>query len=236
VDNGIETRLPPSNGRGRASRARSGPWRGIVPAVVLGVALSGLAARAATVARQPSESDDDLMGRVLAGSAELAQKVVRSTEIARGKLALIGFALAEDDTLIGHLLIERSPDHFEHVQFPTDCDEEGGPPTLEAVFFARTVKGGGRDLGVLCTWEANGSMVNGALYSAFFYRVTEAGSHLTVEPVADLNKKFKTGDFVRVDEHGKWRNGPKPKFKTVADVKKLLKKMGIDQGPVAPPG
>jgi hypothetical protein len=217
-----------------------------VPAVVVGVALSGLAARAATVARQPSESDDDLMGRVLGGSAELAQKVVRSTEIAHGKLALIAFVLAEDDTeatasprpstLIGHLLVERSPDHFEHVQFPTACDEEGGPPTLEAVFFARTVKGGGRDLGILCSWDFRNAAVNGALSTALFYRVTEEGSHLAVEPVADLNKKFLTSDVVRANERGKWTKGPKPTFKTVADIKKLLKKMGIDQGPVGPPG
>lgn len=207
-----------------------------MPAVVLGVALSGLAARAATVARQPSESDDDLMGRVLGPSAELAQKVVRSTEIARGKLALIGFVLAEDDTLMGHLLVERSPDQFEHVQFPTECDEEGGPPTLQAVFFARTVKGGGRDLGILCSWDFRNAAVNGALSTALFYRVTEEGSHLAVEPVADLNKKFLTSDVVRANERGKWTKGPKPTFKTVADVKKLLKKMGIDQGPLGPPG
>ena len=171
------------------------------------------------------------MGRVLGESVELAQDVVRSTEIARGKTALIGFVLREDDTLIGHLLIEQKPGRFEHVEFPTDCDEEGGAPKLEAVFFARTVKGGGRDLGILCSWEARHAIVDGTLYRALFYRVSEVGGHLVVEPVASLNenKSFTTSDLTRLDKQGKWTNGPKPTFTTVAGVKKLLKKMGIEQ-------
>jgi len=41
------------------------------------------------------------------------------------------------------------------VTFPS-CEEEGGPPELMATFFARTTKGGGRDLAVLCSWEGSG--------------------------------------------------------------------------------
>ena len=67
------------------------------------------------------------MVRLLGASAELAQKVVRSTEIANGRLALIGFVNREDNTLVGHLLVEMSPGRYEHVEFPS-CDEEGGAP------------------------------------------------------------------------------------------------------------
>jgi hypothetical protein len=84
-------------------------------------------ANAEVVVRKPSETDDNFMARVLGASAELAQKVVRSTEIANGRLALIGFVNREDNTLVGHLLVEMSPGRYEHVEFP-NCDEEGGAP------------------------------------------------------------------------------------------------------------
>jgi hypothetical protein len=194
-------------------------------------------ARAEAVVRKPSEGDDDFMARVLGPSADLAQKVVRSTEMTGGKLTLIGFVNFQDDSkdhsqggdsLVGHVLIETSPGHYEHVKFPS-CDEEGGPPQLEAVFFARTAKGAARDLGVLCSWYHGGQANNGSCYSAQFYRVKEAGAKTGVEPVTDLNKKFDTCDSFESTEHGKWARQSKASFKTVAQVKKLLTKMGLAQ-------
>jgi hypothetical protein len=168
------------------------------------------------------------MVRVLGPSTELAQKVVRSTEIAGGKLTLIGFTPAPDDSLVGHLLIERSPGRFEHLAFQS-CESEGAAPELLAVFFARTVKDGGRDLAVLCRWEQRHATVNGMLYGAEFYRLKEKDSKLIVEPVTDLNKKFETDDLVRQNDRGKWVQGPRARFSTVAQVKKLLTKMGLKQ-------
>jgi hypothetical protein len=194
----------------------------------LAVALQVGVARADRVARTPSEGDEDLMARVLGPSADLAQKIVRSTDIAGGRVTLIGFVNAEDSSLVGHLLIEKSPGLYDHLKFPS-CEEEGGAPELLAVFFARTVKGGGRDLAVLCRWEAKGGMVNGMSYSAQFYRIKETGSGAVVEPVTDLNEKFQTAELVRLNKQGKWTKGSKAKFKTVAEVKKLLTTMGIKQ-------
>jgi hypothetical protein len=168
------------------------------------------------------------MARDLGPTAELAQKVVRSNEIAGGKLALVGFVNAADDDLVGHLLVEQSPDHFEHVSFPS-CDGEGGPPELMAVFFARTVKGGARDLAVLCGWPANGQAQNGRLYAAEFYRVDAAGSKIAVTTLKDLSGKFNTADMLENKGHGKWVRTGKARFKTVADVKRLLTKMGLPQ-------
>jgi hypothetical protein len=92
------------------------------------------------------EGDDDFMIRVLGPSSELAHKVVRTTELAGGKPTLIGFVnVPESNSLVGHLLIETSPARYQHVTFPS-CQEEGGAPELQAVFFARTVNGAGRDL------------------------------------------------------------------------------------------
>ena len=168
------------------------------------------------------------MARVLGHSSELAQKVVRSTELASGRVTLIGFINAEDNSLVGHLLIETSPSRYEHVKFPS-CEEQGGAPELLAVFFARTVQGRGRDLAVLCGWEARAAIVNGMSYSTQFYRLKEKGAQVVVKPVTDMNAKFQTDDLVRSNERGKWVHGPKAKFKTVAEVKKLLTKMGLKQ-------
>lgn len=184
--------------------------------------------RADAVARNPSEADGDFMARVLGPSAELAQDVIRSTEIAPGKLTLIGFVNTQDDGLVGHLLIENSPGHFEHVTFQS-CESEGAAPELMAVFFARTSKGRGRDLAVLCRWEQQHAVANGMLYGAEFYRAENRGSTIVVEPVAELNKKFKTDNLVHLSEHEKWVQGPKAKFSTVAEVKRLLTKMGLKQ-------
>ena len=149
-------------------------------AVALLAVTPATSARGEPVTRKASESDDDFMARVIGRpSDQLAQKVVRSTEIAPGKLTLIGFVMHEDNSadssqggsvLVGHLLIETAPGHSEHVTFPS-CEEEGGPPKLEAVFFARTAKGAGRDLGVFCTWSYASESNNGTCYSALFYRV-----------------------------------------------------------------
>ena len=98
-----------------------------------------------------------------------------------------------------------------------------------AVFFARTAKEGGRDLAVLCKWDDEHAVVNGTSYSALFYRVIEKGSKISVQTLADLNKQFDTDDLVRLNKNGKWVQGPKPKFTTVAGVKKLLTKMGLKQ-------
>ena len=205
-------------------------------ALGLAVALRVGIARADPVARKPAETDDDFMARVLGPSSELAQKVVRSTEIAGGKLTLIGFVNtrgAEEALLVGHLLIETSPGHYQHVTFPS-CEEEGAEPELMAVFFARTIKdggrkGGGRDLAVLCSWEQQHAVVNGMLYGAQFYRIGEKGEKLVVEPVTALNERFQTDDVVTLNKHDKWVQGPKAKFTTVAEVKKLLTKMGLKQ-------
>jgi Sel1 repeat len=130
--------------------------------LVVGLALAfqiGIA-RAGGVVRKPTASDDDFMARVVGPSSQLAQKVVCSRELAGGKPTLIGFFNAEDDSLVGHLLIETSPGHYEHVTFPS-CGPNGGARELLAVFFARTAKDGGRDLAVLCQWEARNALANG---------------------------------------------------------------------------
>ena len=197
--------------------------------VALVLAINGGHARADVVVRNATESDDTFMARALGPSSDdLAQKVVRTTEIAGGKVALIGFVNGKDDFLVGHLLIETAPGHYEHVTFPS-CEPEGATPELLAVFFARTVKGGGRDLAVLCRWEERHAVANGMLYGAQFYRVENRGPKIVVEPVADLNKRFQTDELVRLNGHEKWVSGPKAKFTTVAEVKKLLTKMGIKQ-------
>jgi hypothetical protein len=202
-------------------------------AVGLAIALQVGVARAEVVGRNPSEGDDAFVARVLGPSVAIAQKVVRSTEIAGHKVTLIGFASpkaasADNNALVGHLFIETSPSRYEHVKF-SSCQEEGGAPELLAIFFARTVKGGGRDLAVLCRWEARHAVTQGMSYGAQFYRLNQRGSEMVVETVTDLNKKFETDDLVRENEHGKWVKGSKAKFKTVAEVKRLLMKMGLEQ-------
>lgn len=213
-------------GRRRRVEGGHGRWTWLV--LGLAFALQAGVARADVVVRKASESDDGFMARVLGPSSELSQDVVRSTEIAGGKLTLIGFVTAEDDSLVGHLLIETSPNHYEHVTFPS-CEIEGAAPELLAVFFARTVKGGGRDLAVLCRWEQRHAVVNGMLYGAQFYRLKELKPKMVVEPVTDLNDRFQADDLVRLNDHDKWVQGPKAKFTTVAQVKKLLTKMGLKQ-------
>ena len=82
---------------------------------------------------------------------------------------------------------------------------------------------------MLCRWEARHAVANGTSYAAQFYRFKESGSKMAVEPVTELNKKFQTEAMVRLDDRGKWVRGPKAKFTTVAEVKKLLKQMGMKQ-------
>ncbi len=210
-------------------------WIGL--AVALAALTQVATARGEAVTRKASESDDDFMGRVLGPSTELAQKVVRSAEIAGGKVTLIGFVNHEDNSddssqggnvLVGHLLIESSPNQYEHIVFPS-CDEEGGPPKLEAVFFARTIKGAGRDLAVLCSWDHGGQVVNGTCYDTEFYRVKQAGAKISVETAKDFKGKFVTCDSFEANARGKMVRQSRSKFTTVAEVKKALIKLGLKQ-------
>lgn len=223
---------------GSSRKPARGRWWGLV--LGLAVVWGAGGARAETVERKPSESDDDFVARVLGTPAEdLAQKIVRSTEIAGGKLTLIAFVHPEDestdqsqggDTLAGHLLIETSPNRYEHVKF-TSCAGGGGIPDLKAVFYARTTKaaGGTRNLAVLCGWEHGGPVSNGVCFGAEFYRLEEKSSKWVAEPMTDLNAKFVTCEVADADKRGKWVHQTKAKFSTVAEVKKLLTKMGLKQ-------
>lgn len=210
------------------------PWLWL--AVGLAVVLQAGIARAEPVERKSSEGDDDFMARVLGPLAELAQKVVRSTELAGGKLTLVGFVTVLDksedhsqggDVLAGHLLIQVSSSRYEHVTFMS-CDEEGATPELLAIFFARTITGGGRDLAVLCKWPVRNAVAEGTLYGAQFYRLKETGPTIVVEPITELDKKLETEDVSLKDRRGKWIT-KRPTFRTVAEVKKLLTKMGLKQ-------
>jgi hypothetical protein len=194
------------------------------------IALRSYPARADDLVRKPSETDGALMNRALGPSTEPLQGVVRSTELAGGRLVLIGFAPTSEDGVVGHLLIERSPGHFEHATFPS-CGPEGAPAELLAVFFARTEKDKPRDLAVLCRWEEIHATASGMLYGAEFYRVDASGPKTVIRPLTDFNKKFTTGAIDEVDARGKVIKGSKPAFTTVAGVKKLLVKMGLKQSP-----
>ena len=77
------------------------------------------------------------------------------------------------------------------------------------MFFARTVKGGGRDLAVLCRWEQQHAVANGMLYGAQFYQLKAKGEQLAVEPMTTLNNQFQTDDLVTLNKHDKWVQGPK---------------------------
>ncbi len=207
-------------------------------ALGLGLLVQASAARADVVNRHPSETDNHFMTRVLGPSVELAQKVVRSTEIAEGRVTLIGFEnhegkmrvgqdLVEDDSLVGHLLIEMSPGRYEHVTFPS-CGEEGGAPELLAVFFARTSNHAGRDLAVRCGWDEMHAVAEGRCYSARFYRLNIKGPKIIVVPVAELNKRLDTCDLEAEDRRGKLVRS-RAKFRTVRGVRRLLTRMGIKQ-------
>lgn len=183
--------------------------------------------RSESVERNVQESDERFVGRILGASAELAHPLVRSTELVPEKVSIIAFVDDGEDNLIGHLFVETSPAKFEHVTFPS-CEAEGGRPELSAVFFARTVKGKPRDLGVLCNWSVRHLDVAGELYAALFYRVTKDPTEIRVQPVSELKKAFQTDELER-NVHGRWVEASKATFKTVAQVKKRLTQMGIAQ-------
>jgi len=187
----------------------------------------GRMARAEDVARRPNEADEAFVARVVGTPAEeLAHPVVRSTELAGGKAALIAFVEAEEE-LVGHLLVERAPLRFEHVTFPS-CEVEGGSAKILAVFFARTARDRARDLGVLCEWDEHHPYadVDGAFYEARFYRVSDEANRLGVRPLPEIDKRFKTSDLER-NHHGRWVRETRPAFTTVAEVKRRLSRMGI---------
>lgn len=79
-------------------------------AAVASILFSGVV-RAETVSRPPGQTDDDFVAHALGGAgkaAQLAQKVVRSTELASGKNTLVGFVSQDNQPLAGHLLIETT--------------------------------------------------------------------------------------------------------------------------------
>src|SRR4051812_10249253 len=100
-----------------ATWPRPKTWLGLLLALFLCTTESQASAQG--IAKHADESDEAFVARVIGTPAEeLAHPVVRSTELAGGKAALIAFVETEEE-LVGHLFVERAPLSFEHVAFPS---------------------------------------------------------------------------------------------------------------------
>lgn len=180
--------------------------------------------------RNPGESVDSFIARIKPDSSEMAHAVLETTELGTKEKIIIAFfrktvhEVKQMDTyvdhssyqyIIGHLYIPTGKNLYQQILIDTTYPE-GGAPEIISVFFANADKDKNKELVILCKYEQRHYDVSGAIYETFIYDFVDGDTQYL-----EISKKF--------DAYDLWfRDGKreKAKYKTAADVKAALKRMG----------
>jgi hypothetical protein len=187
-----------------------------------------------TYVRQDNESVEAFMDRYKPDSSELAHPVIETLSLDSSKNIIIAFFKKKHfiikkmstytdyssySYLIGYLFIPSSDKSYERKLIDT-IPPDGGDPEIIAVFFANADKKEDKELVVLCQYEQVHYDYGGAFYETYIYDY----SPKKIKYLVKLSESFFGCEC-------NWRNGKKQKakFKTAADIKNRLQKLGFKQ-------
>lgn len=184
---------------------------------------------AQTVHRQPNETAEMFIKRLIPDSTELAHPVVETTAwdtALKALIALYGYDNPEDlntgfNEISGHLYLPIAPNIYRDISFGP-LEENGGYPELLSVFFANADGDVDQELLVLCRYEQRHYDYDGAFYETFIF--DNPGRENRLVFFKDLSEKFFGCECG-------WRNGKTKtaKYKTAREVKIKLSRMGYRQ-------
>jgi hypothetical protein len=180
------------------------------------------------VKRLENETIENFARRVGPPQSELTHSVIE-TEAWGHEKTMIAFydteyKLSEQtyDKIIGYIFLPQDANTYQKILIGT-FEPEGGPPKIEAVFFANADTDKAKELIVICSWLQRHYDFNGTLYGTFVFDNPHAGpTELTF--LESVSKR------VSGDCECEWRNGKKrtSRYKTAASVRAGLKRLGFE--------
>lgn len=125
--------------------------------------------------------------------------------------------------IVGYIFLLQDANTYEKILIGT-FEPEGGPPQIEAVFFANADKDKPKELIVICSWLQRHYDVYGILYGTFIFDDLRTGTNPTQLSFLESVSRRVSGDC-----ECEWRNGKMrtSRYKTAASVRAGLKKLGF---------
>jgi len=123
--------------------------------------------------------------------------------------------------IIAAIFIKNNNQQYSKIIVDT-IDSEGGDPKIESVFFANADKDLKKELVIISSWKQRHLDVNGTLYGTFIYDNISRNDQTKLSLLKNLSSRLSGG--CECD----WSDGTHKtaKFKTAADIKEELKRLG----------
>jgi hypothetical protein len=183
------------------------------------------------VQRQVGETAEQFATRVKPDSSALTYKVVETKWNAFPVIVAFydqTYKIKNDDQsyhrIIGTVFLQIDTNGYGKTTFGT-IDTEGGDPTIVTAFFANADTDMFTELIVIASWQQRHYEVNGTLYGTFIFDYELTSARLEWTLLNDISKKLNGGCECS------WSDGTskKAKFKTKADIKAELLRLGYKQ-------
>lgn len=175
------------------------------------------------VKRLANETAEKFAKRNGRADAELVHPVIE-TEAWNNKKSIFAFYSGEADGQVdGYVFVPKSDGVYQKILI-YNFEEEGDTPKIEAVFFANADKDKAKELIVICSWDVKHYDVSGTLYGTYvFDDITSETNPPKLKFLKNVSEKVSGGCDCT------YRDGTKgtKKFKTAAQVKTGLKKLGF---------
>ena len=126
------------------------------------------------------------------------------------------------DKIVGYIFLPQDANTYQKILNWT-FEPEGGPPQIEAVFFANADKDKAKELIVICSWLQRHYDFSGTLYGTYVFDDLRASpTELTF--LESVSRRV-SGDF-----ECEWRNGKKrtSRYKPAASVRAGLRSLGFE--------
>ena len=185
-----------------------------------------------TIQRLKTETVDQFVTRLKPDSSVLTHKVIQTNW--NSKSAIIAFydqtyklPVKNDPDqqdyhrVVATIFIQADSSHYNKFLID-NFDSEGGDPNIETIFFANADKDPEKEIIIIVSWEQRHYDVDGTLYGTFIFDNLLTNPQMKLYFLKDVSKKLDGGCECS------WRDGEtkKSKFKTAADIKAELLKLG----------
>jgi hypothetical protein len=186
-------------------------------------------ASAEEVKRLENETLENFARRIGPPESELTHSVIETEAWGHNKTVLAFYETEfktsgqTESKIVGYIFLPQDANTYQKILIGT-FEPEGGPPTIEAVFFANADRDKPKELIVICSWLQRHYDVSGTLYGTFIFDDLRPGSSPTELRFLESVSRRVSGDC-----ECEWRNGKKriSRYKTAASVKVGLKKLGF---------
>lgn len=191
--------------------------------------LGSLISSAEEVKRLENETLENFARRNGPSQSELTHSVIETEAWGHEKTVIAFYDTQFKDSdqtydrIVGYIFLPQDANTYQKILIGT-FEPEGGPPQIEAVFFANADKDKAKELIVICSWLQRHYDFSGTLYGTFIFDDLRAGARPT-----ELSFLENVSDRVSGDCECEWRNGKKrtSRYKTAASVRAGLKKLGF---------